>query len=502
MSNLNLFNLIPSKFDDPENLLDDYIRVIQDSLISTQISKITKHAIVTTPIASTDTSITVQTDTTLSTTVGENVLCLLWSGGVPESGTYEFINLEYSNIPYTYTIERAIRGSTASNFAAGSFITKFVTISVEEIIERIDNLLNIINPRNCPNETLQYLGDLIGAELSSIDESNVTRRRNELLETIDWYRLKGSYKSIQLISLVAEFTLTIYELFTNDYNTFIEYEWATYNEDVNPNDLDSTYYKSPHFGLYVMLDRLYSSGTYVDGVLEDHLWRPSLFSFSELTFNLQDYVERTRPINTVPHYALLFTIYGDESGAIYNQLDANSNIVSSSITSEFWEYSQIFFDDTEISGSVDFDESWYFDNNVIDFLATLTTWKIGNEDKDLNSGDTQDILNPVLTGNVSSYWYNDEKIVLNIIIPKETIQWGMTELAIYQETTGTMMIFSTFPDINKSDDLALRINITIYRTNDSERHKEVSYAITAKDIEYAGTQVVYGHGVYGDGLYY
>ncbi len=482
MSNLNLKNLIPEKFTQNVSLLDDYIRVIQDSLISTDTTKIYKHGYTDEVLSSTATSIKVTDSSNLSTVINEEQIALFWNESGDNVGNYEFIALKYSGVPYTYNLTRSRHGSQAIEHPTGTIISKYATISVEEMSDKINGFLDLIDVQACPNEYLQNLADLFSATLTSEDSVSTERRRNELAEIVDWYKVKGTYKSIQLISLIAEFELSIYELFTKNYITFIEEKWVTYSENENPDGLDSTYYKSPHFGLYIDLNKMYSAGSYVDGVLEDHLWRPSLYRFGDATFGFQDYVERTRPVNTVPHYAILLSLYGDESGEVFNVTDGDGNIISSTVVSDLWEYSQIFFDDTDVSGSVDFDEGWYFDGNLTNFLDSLTTWKIGNEDKDLNSGCVQDIPSPVLTGNVSSYWYNDEKIVLTLEIAQNVVQWGMTELAIYQETTAEMMIFCTFPDINKSDDLPLRINITIYRTKDSEKYKKEYYVTTTTTL--------------------
>jgi len=313
---------------------------------------------------------------------------------------------------------------------------------LEEWHTKIAGLAQLKDPYSVDGQYLQYLADLIGVTLSDPDTTSESQRRKELLRAIDWYKMKGTYQSLQVIALWSGLTFTIYDKYTNDYSNFVDVEWFVGNEGENPSGLDSSYYKSPHFGMVAALDRVYDAGTYTEGYLDRHLWRPSLLG------TVEAWVEKTRPVNTVPHFGVLHTCITDET------LDPYLIISTETITRIVgnWSYSKIFFDgDYDGSGNqVYFDNGDYFDSNIEAFISSITTWKLGTSSTsgglDLIGdppGGGFSLSNVVLQGTIDSYTIGDDKIDFEFTVPKSSVQYDIAELGLYT-AGGELMIAATF----------------------------------------------------------
>jgi len=344
--------------------------------------------------------------------------------------------------------------------------TSSVTLSIREILDKIAYTEHILDPYRVPGDYLQYLADLIGATLARDDVATEVERRKELLRMIDWYKVKGTYQSIDIISLITGLTIEIYDKYTNNYSTFVDKDWFVGNEDENPTGLDSTYYKSPHFGISFLLDKTYPAGSdYDEGVLVKHLWRPSLFT------GLSEYIEKTRPINTVPHYQLLsqHITYEDGEVCIIEDSEVVTQIVGA------WTYSKVFFDaDVEGSG-----EQVYFDDSEIDSDGEATTrfdssfeslidsideWRLGTGGRDLTSTDISHEVGPVvLSGVFTSVNVYTDRIEFKFSVDSDVIQYDINELGLYKSGTDELMVMSTFPTINKGSGTRLDFLIIIYR---------------------------------------
>lgn len=337
---------------------------------------------------------------------------------------------------------------------------------VDSWIEDITALQQLQDPHNVPAAYLQYLADQIGFALTSADDMTTAGRRNELLQAIDWYKVKGTYQSLSIIALWMDLTFIIYDMYTNDYSTFVDQEWFVGEENENPSGLDSTYYKSPHFGLCIVLDKIYVAGTYDEGAIDKHLWRPSLFA------DIDDWVEKTRPVNTVPHYQILHTCVTDESLTAYEIADTETitRIVGT------WTYSNIFFDGAALGSAnqIYFDDGDYFDSDFETFIATITTWKLATcANYGINGGGCLDLSGDIpsgglsldtilLTGTVDSYTIYDDRIEFEFVVPQATELDEINEVGLY--VGSELMIASTFPDINKGDGTLLKVKVIVYRT--------------------------------------
>lgn len=339
--------------------------------------------------------------------------------------------------------------------------TSSVVLSIREILDKIAYLEHLLDPYRVPNDYLQYLADLIGATLASDSVASEPVRRKELLRMIDWYKVKGTYQSIDIISLITGLTIEVYDKYTNDYINFSDQDWFIGDEDENPTGLASTYYKSPHFGVSFLLDKAYPVGSeYDEGSLPRHLWRPSLFT------GLSEYIEKTRPVNTVPHYQILSRHATYEDGEV--SVIENSEVVTQIVGS--WEYSKLFFDGAgsfeEFFDTNDSDGSPtnFFDSSFEALISSVNQWKLGTGGKDLLDSEVVYEVSPVVfSGTITSTTIYNDRIEFKFSVPTTTILNGINELGLYRSGTGELVIMSTFPAIYKGNRTRLDFTVIIYR---------------------------------------
>ena len=340
--------------------------------------------------------------------------------------------------------------------------TSSVVLSIREILDKIAYLEHMIDPYRAPEEYLQYLADLIGATLASDSVATASARRKELLRMIDWYKIKGTYQSIDIIALITGLTIEVYDKYTDDYTTFVDKDWFVGDEGENPAGLDATYYKSPHFGVSFLLDKVYPADSqYDEGALSKHLWRPSLFT------GLSEYIEKTRPVNTVPHYQILsqHLTYEDGAVSVIDDSEVATQIVGA------WTHSKVFFDAGAVDGSgeqVYFDDKDslgdpinYFDSSFESLVNSITTWKIGTGGRDLTSSFVSYEVSPVvLSGSFTSVTIYTDRIEFKFSIDSDIVQ-EINELGLYKGDE--LMVMSTFPTIYKGAGTRLDFLVIISR---------------------------------------
>jgi len=325
----------------------------------------------------------------------------------------------------------------------------------------VRDMVKLSNPNIVTSRTyLNHLAELIGLELPPEDDSTEDEIRRSIAQAIDWYKVKGTYESLSILSLIQQFTVNLFDMYTDDYVSFLLTDWFVGEEDENPEGLDSTYYKSPHFGVEIVLNRTYSVGTSTGSGSGDsggsgtsiYLWQASYLD------NLHAAVEQTRPVHTVPHYILLLSPTTDEFGTVVEV----SGDIQTRVLSD-WQVSSSYFDESPPWRFDDADEN--FDASVEAFIKSIDTWVLGTGSNDISSsGWTVD--SPAITGSIDleDIVISQEEVTFSFIVPKATVQKGITELGLYT-STDNLVLGSTFPVLDKDGRVELRVVVTVQKKN-------------------------------------
>jgi len=343
----------------------------------------------------------------------------------------------------------------------GSWLT-----SVRDVVKL--NNPNLVSSR----EYLNNLASLIGLDLPPEDDSTEDEIRRSISQAIDWYKIKGTYRSIEVIALIQKFSINFYDMYTNDYETFYLTDWFVGEENENPPGFDSSYYKSPHFGIEILLNQTYSagSGSGASGsgmgsispgsiILESggstgeggstaHLWKTTYLD------NFYSTVEVTRPVHTVPHYILFLNPKTDELGHV---IEVEGDIQTRVLTN--WEFTTKYFDTTWY-----FDDlTTYFDESLTSFIYSINKWILGTGSGNINSASWTPVT-PVLTGtiDIEDIDIDEEKVSFSFIVPKAVEQDGIRELALYTNTN-KIVVGSVFPSIDKDSRVELKIMVQVYK---------------------------------------
>ena len=266
--------------------------------------------------------------------------------------------------------------------------------------------------------------------------------RKELINAISWYKLKGTYESIQILALIQQFVVNFYDMYTHDYNTFYMVDWFVGDEDENPPGLPwPAYFKSPHFGMEVLLNKVFEIGS------DRYLWVGTYLD------NLITQVEKTRPVHTVPHYLLLLNPKTDELGHII-EVDGE---IRTKILGD-WEYSTKYFDMVG-PDAWNFTDGTDFDQSTAGFIASITQWVLG-------TGGSYSIAAPMLWGTIDSadIVITQEKVTFEFIVLKTDVCDGLNELGLYSTgSMGSPVLASIFPKIDKDNTVELRVVVEVYK---------------------------------------
>lgn len=212
----------------------------------------------------------------------------------------------------------------------------------------------------------------------------------------------------------------------------------------NPSTLDSTYYKSPHIGIELLLNTVYgTSGDYY------------LFAGTELD-PIEPYVEGIRPVNVVVNYRIFLNPVTNESGTVVTMPgDINTCVVGN------WNIGVLNFDQTPVGN---FDNGKFFDYSDTAFLHSIIKYKLGTGNKGVLPYTSGFALQTIaISGNITSITEYDEYVDYLIMVPSATVQAGISELGLYLTNNTTLTIASTFPDINKVSGIILRILVRLYK---------------------------------------
>ena len=316
-------------------------------------------------------------------------------------------------------------------------------------IGHINDLEPNLDPYRVGEAYIQQLANLIDLTIVADDTTPASEKRRQLIQAVAWYKMKGTYKSLHYVAYLLGLTINMWDMYTNDYVSFIDEDWFVGRVGENPPGLDSSYYKSPHIGFEVFLNRVYGTGS-------------SAYLFAGTEFiPLTPYIEKTRPVNVVPHYRIFLNPVTNETGAVIT-VDGNIN----TCVIGDWSFYRIFFDDfvSSSAGFREFDDIFFFDYSATAFLNSITKFKLGTGSKAIlpsNSGFA--LENVVMSGNVTSITEYPDRVEWLILLPNTTVQAGVSELGLYLFDGTTLEIASTFPDVNITSGIATKIVVKLYK---------------------------------------
>jgi len=309
----------------------------------------------------------------------------------------------------------------------------------------IDGLITLLDPYSCPSEYLDKLAAVLGITLVRQASTTDWNLRMQIVQACDWIKLKGTYKAISIISYLSGLTTTIYDMYTEDYATFIREPFFIGNLGQNPGGLDSTYWKTPHFALEILLNTKYTD------TAVPYLWHedPSFL-------NISQQVEAIRPVTRVPHYEILLQADTDESGATR---EVPTNIETKVMN---WTFSRITFD-----SGVHFDNGTHFDQSESGFLNSIVKWKLGIGNKGISPADSRftGLQAVVRTGNIETITILSDRVEYYFEVPVNTVQPGISELGLFLSDGSTMVVASTFPDIDAHAGIMLKVRVRIFVQN-------------------------------------
>ena len=324
-------------------------------------------------------------------------------------------------------------------------------------LTKIRDLPKLLGPNTVTSmKYLRYLGALIGVNFPPEDETSEEEMYKTLIYAIDWYKVKGTYHSLAIISLIQGFTVNIYDMYAEnesayENNDFVLVEWWAGRENVNPPGVLG--FKSPHFAVEILLNQVREE-TAGSGV---YLWLASALN------NMYSKVEETRPVHTVPHYMLLMSPKTDEFGHV---IEVDGDIRTKILTAN-WVTGTRYFDMLE-SGTVwNFDEGAHFDESAEDFLKSITKFVFGTGTCNLDDpgADIQDyafdgVIDPDNT------IITKDKITFEFIVPKVVEQDGLTELGLYVPgAPDSLVVLANFPKIDKDDRVEIHVILEVYKKN-------------------------------------
>lgn len=141
----------------------------------------------------------------------------------------------------------------------------------------------LLDPYNVGEDYLQYLADLIGLEFVINTSTTSEDKRGQLEQAIDWYKSKGTYQALLRIGYVLGVALDAYDLYTEDYITFVREPWFAGREGINPPDLATGTAWSQYDKMVLHLNNNYldATGTKAPGNIN--------VSFSNTIYKFGDY---------------------------------------------------------------------------------------------------------------------------------------------------------------------------------------------------------------------
>jgi hypothetical protein len=370
--------------------------------------------------------------------------------------------LDLDDCEFELECEMDVIGSVALNFLplvpekfrTSQILQDYLDVAELEVgywFTSVRDIVKLLGPNTISSvEYLRYLGSIIGVKFPPEDETSEDEMKKTLISAIDWYKVKGTYHSIQIMALINQLTVNVYDMYTNDYSDFyMVTSWFVGEENENPPGFDSSYYKSPHFGVEVVLNTVYNDGS------SYYLWNGDKLG------NLILKVEETRPVHTVPNYFIGLKPKTDEFG---NVIEVAGEIKTKIMSN--WEVTTKYFDAIGTE-AWNFDAGINFDESTEAYVKSMTKWVLGTGNGNIEDSGF-DITNPVLTGSIDpdNITISVDKILFEFILPKSVVQNNITELGIYiPGSSDTLVLASTFPKINLDGTISLRVVVEVDRSN-------------------------------------
>lgn len=336
----------------------------------------------------------------------------------------------------------------------------------------IRDIPNLLNPNAVTDPAyLRHLGFLIGVVFPPEDETTVAEMKKVLAQAVDWYKVKGTYQAMLIIAHISGLTVNLYDMYTiGEYEEFIPVEWFVGGEGENPPDVPAGYYKSPHFGAEILLNKVYYPGTGGSGesggsggsggVAYSYLWQ------SDYINNLALQVEEVRPVHTVPHFSILLNPQTDEFGHL---IEVEGDICAKVTTD--WEIEAKYFDEVGSGFAWDFDDGTIFDSSEDSFVRSIIRYKLGTGNYPCQLDESVvTIQNPVYTEDIDP----DKDITIladryrfEFTILKEDVLNNISELGLYipGEPDDTLVLASCFPKITKDTQVSLKVIVEVFKTD-------------------------------------
>lgn len=320
----------------------------------------------------------------------------------------------------------------------------------------LEKLPLLDNPYTVPIEFAQNLADLIGLRLSTFLGTEDYKIRRQLVQAVDWYKIKGTYAAVNVILYTANLNARIYDLWTSNYQNFVRMPWfctgigegldgglyfdsGLYFDEYIDFDI---FYKSPHFDIEVELNKPLTVGSTLYLLTRDQF------------VEAQRLVEVVRPINTVPHWYAHLYAETDESRLAHTITESN---VSTTITNNW------ILNDNALDSGLFMDDDNYFDWTRDDFFDLITKFAVGTG----NVGVTPvaamtGLQTPVIIGDIVDKVIYADRIVFLFDLDAAVDQSALTEFGLFNAAFSEMYVIGTHPAIDKVTGYSLRYEVTVY----------------------------------------
>lgn len=342
-------------------------------------------------------------------------------------------------------------------------------------LSKTDELAYLLDPYSVEEKYITYLADLIGLRFVRQDWTPFSELKRQLLTAVDWYKMKGTYAVFPIVAYLAGIHLALWDMYCDseaNYNggLFERVPWFVGNEGQNPPGLDSSFFKTPHFGIQVLLNKVHDLGSSVG----EYLWRETLYT------SFTSYIEEVRPVNTVPHYGLLLAPKTTASG----QVRLEPGNIKTQVKGD-WDFMKLYFDQTapvDVLNNTDLivdgadtvkeegtyvvmNDGKFFDYTETSTITNITRWVLGTGSKGMTPSDSSwvDLEVPVLSGTIDQTEIFDDRAEYTILLNSSVVQNEISELGLYLNDGTTLRIASLFPDIDKHLGVELEIIVTLYR---------------------------------------